>query len=334
MKIALITGVNGQDGSYLSEFLLQKGYTVIGLVRRTASSQSEKLKNIKNILNNSSFILESGDITDYSCIHYLVEKYRPNEIYNLAAQSHVGMSFSSPISTGDINFLGVLNILEVIKNSDRKIKFYQASTSEMFGDNLNCPQNENTRFSPVSPYACSKLASHHMVSTYRKSYNLFACSGILFNHESPRRGEEFVTKKITKAAARIKLGLEKEIRLGNISAHRDWGYAGDYIKAMWLMLQHNEPDDYVICTGETHSVREFLNYIFEYAKLDLEKYLIIDPKFYRPCEVPKLWGDFSKAKRILGWEPETNFKELAIMMFEEDYSFEKEKYENNTNRDL
>lgn len=323
MKTALITGINGQDGSYLAEFLINKNYTVVGIVRRTVSQKDSKFINLQNIINNKMLVLVNGDITDYSCIHSLIEKYKPDEIYNLAAQSHVGHSFESAISTVEINSLGILNILEAVKNSNRKIKIYQASTSEMFGDNSNCPQNENTRFSPVSPYACSKLSSHFLIQTYRKSYSMFACSGILFNHESPRRGEEFVTKKITKSAARIKLGLQNELRLGNISAERDWGFAGDYVKAMWLMLQHSEPDDYVICSGTTNSVKNFLEYVFDYAQLDIDKYLKIDSAYYRPCEVPRLWGDYSKAKRILGWEPEVDFKNLAKMMF--DYDLKNEK---------
>lgn len=321
-KVALITGITGQDGSYLSELLLSKGYTVIGLVRRTVCKESDKLTNVSSIVGNDRLILESGDVTDYSSIQRIISHYKPSEVYNLAAQSHVGESFKSPISTADINFIGCLNILESIRNTDVKIKFYQASTSEMYGDNINCPQNENTFFRPVSPYACAKLASHHLVGTYRKSYGIFACSGILFNHESPRRGENFVTRKITKAAARIKLGLQDELRLGNLEAQRDWGFAGDYVNAMYLMLQHSEADDYVVATGDTNSVQDFLNYTFEHAGLDPEKYVVIDPEFYRPCEVPRLWGDPSKAKRVLGWNPEVDFKELAIMMYESDFKKE------------
>ena len=324
-KIALITGINGQDGSYLAELLLKKNYTVVGLIRRTVASPESKTKNLTKILTNERLILEEGDISDLSSITNLIMKYRPREIYNLAAQSHVGTSFKAPISTTEINLIGCMNILETIKNFDRKIKFYQASTSEMFGDNIKCPQNENSLFSPVSPYACSKLAAHHMVDTYRKSYDIFACSGILFNHESPRRGENFVTRKITKAAARIKLGLQNELRLGNLAAQRDWGYAKDFTEGMWMMLQHSQPDDYVLATGKTNSVEDFLNYVFEYAELDPNKYVVIDPKFYRPCEVPRLWGDYSKAKRILKWEPKTTFKELAIMMYKEDYEKQNKK---------
>jgi len=324
-KIAFITGVNGQDGSYLSELLLSKNYTVVGLIRRTVASDESKLKNLKNIINNDRFILEEGDVCDMSSMSRIISQYRPQEIYNLAAQSHVGTSFKNPISTVEINMNGCLNILEAIRIIDCKIKFYQASTSEMFGDNIKCPQNENSEFAPVSPYACAKTSAHYLVGTYRKSYNMHASSGILFNHESPRRGEKFVTRKITKAAARIKLGLQDELRLGNLKAQRDWGFAGDYVRAMWIMLQQSSPDDYVISTGKTHSVRDFLNYVFEYAGLDVNKHVVIDPKFYRPCEVPKLWGDSSKARRILKWEPEISYKELAIMMYEEDYEKENKR---------
>ncbi len=321
-KVALVTGVNGQDGSYLAEHLIENDYTVVGLIRRTVCPEKGKLSNLFDIRNNKRLILEEGDVTDMSSIQNLLTKYRPQEIYNLAAQSHVGQSFRSPLSTVEINALGTLNILESIRNIDVNMKFYQASTSEMFGDNIKCPQNENTAFSPVSPYACAKLAAHHLVGTYRKSYGIFASSGILFNHESPRRGENFVTRKITKAAARIKLGLQDELRLGNLEAKRDWGFAGDYVKAMHMMLQHSQPDDYVISTGQANSVDDFLHYVFDYAGLNVSDYVVIDPKFYRPCEVPKLWGDSSKAKRILGWQPEVSFKQLAIMMYEQDLAKE------------
>lgn len=317
-KIALISGITGQDGSYLAEHLLNNEYTVVGLERRTVCDLSAKRSNISHLLENNKLILEDSDMTDSSSIQRLVAKYKPSEVYNLAAQSHVGTSFRSPVSTTQINLMGTLNFLEAIRNISPNTRFYQASTSEMFGDNTKCPQNENTVFSPVSPYACAKLAAHHMVDTYRKSFDLFACSGILFNHESPRRGENFVTRKITKAAARIKLGLQDELRLGNLEAQRDWGYAGDYVQAMHLMLQHGMPDDYVVATGVTNSVQDFLNYVFDYAEIDVKKHVIIDPKFYRPCEVPRLWGDPSKAKRVLGWEPKISFRELAIMMFESD----------------
>ena len=316
----MISGVNGQDGSYLSDLLISKGYIVIGLKRRTVSSDG--YKNIQHLLGNSNFIVEDADVTDSSSIFQLVSNYKPDEYYNLAAQSHVGVSFKTPVSTTEINLMGCLYALEAIRLLKPDCKFYQASTSEMFGDNIKCPQSENTYFSPVSPYACAKLAAHHMVGTYRKSYDVHASSGILFNHESPRRGENFVTRKITKAAARIKLGLQDKLFLGNLEAQRDWGYAADYVEAMWLMLQQEIPDDYVIATGQTNSVQQFLEYVFDYAGLDIKKHVFIDPKFYRPCEVPKLWGDPGKAKNKLGWQPTITFKELAEMMYEEDYKKE------------
>ena len=324
-KVAFVTGITGQDGSYLAEFLLNKDYTVVGLIRRTVSENNEKLKNLKSIVNNRRLILEYGDVTDFSSMTRIITEYMPCEIYNLAAQSHVGTSFKCPASTLEINLNGCLNLLENIRLINPKIKFYQASTSEMYGENTRCPQNENTFFQPVSPYACAKLAAHHIVQTYRKSYDIHASSGILFNHESPRRGENFVTRKITKAAARIKLGLQSELRLGNLEAERDWGFAGDYVKAMWLMLQQDKSDNYVIATGKLNSVKDFLNYVFEIAGLDVEKHVVIDPKFYRPCEVPKLWGDASKANRILKWNAETTYAQLAKMMYERDYETESKK---------
>jgi GDPmannose 4,6-dehydratase len=322
MKTAIITGVTGQDGSYLTELLLDKGYRVVGTIRRTVVDPRDKTKNINHLLSNDNLILEEADITDSSSIYHLVSKYQPEEYYNLAAQSHVGSSFKTPVSTTEINLMGCLYALEAIRLQKPSCKFYQASTSEMFGDNTICPQGLGTHFSPVSPYACAKLAAHHMVGTYRKSYGIHASSGVLFNHESPRRGENFVTRKITKAAARIKLGLQNELRLGNLEAQRDWGHAADYVRGMWLMLQQEEPDDYVLATGETNSVQEFLQYVFDCAGLNIEDHVIIDPKFYRPCEVPKLWGDPSKANKVLNWSPEYDFKKLAIEMYEEDLKTE------------
>jgi GDPmannose 4,6-dehydratase len=318
MKTAIITGVTGQDGSYLSELLIDKGYKVIGTYRRTVSDFDNKTQNISHLLKNDNFILEEADITDSASLYHLVSKYQPDEYYNLAAQSHVGTSFKTPISTTDINLMGCLYALEAIRLQKPSCKFYQASTSEMFGDNTKCPQGLGTHFSPVSPYACAKLAAHHMVGTYRKSYGIFACSGILFNHESPRRGENFVTRKITKAAARIKLGKQKELRLGNLEAQRDWGHAADYVKGMWLMLQQDTPDDYVLATGKTNSVQQFLEYVFDCAGLNIIDHVIIDPQFYRPCEVPKLWGDPSKTLDKLGWSPKYDFKSLALEMYEID----------------
>lgn len=323
MKTALITGVNGQDGSYLAEFLLEKNYRVIGTVRRTVCENNDKLKNNREALEKyakENFILESCDVTDYASVSRIINDYRPCEVYNLAAQSHVGESFRTPVATMDINIGGTINILESIRLLDKNIKFYQASTSEIFGVNTKCPQDEETAFMPASPYAAAKLCSHHLVRIYRDSYDMFACSGILFNHESPRRGENFVTRKITKAAARIKLGLQDKLHLGNLEASRDWGFAGDYVKAMWLMLQQDEPQDFVISTGKTNTVQEFLDFVFKHAELDPKDHVVIDPRFWRPLEVPKLWGNSSKAKKLLGWEAKVSMEELAVMMYENDLS--------------
>jgi len=317
MKTALVTGISGQDGSYLAELLLDKGYLVVGVVRRSAM-EDKKLVNIEHLLNNPNLILENGDLTDSASIWRLTQQYKPNEFYNLAAQSHVGASFTSPESTFEINATGVLNCLEAIRSVSPKTRFYQASTSEMFGDNTNAPQNEQTELSPVSPYACAKVAAHNLVINYRKSYGLFACSGILFNHESPRRGEQFVTRKITKAAARIKLGLQKELRLGNLDAKRDWGYAKEYVEAMWLMLQQEIASDYVIGTGKTQTIKDFINCVSEISGFDLMKYVVIDEKFKRPSEVPLLLADPWKAKQDLGWQSKTSLKELAEIMYKTD----------------
>jgi GDPmannose 4,6-dehydratase len=317
-KTAIITGVTGQDGSYLSDLLLEKDYTVVGTYRRSVSDFANKTQNIAHLMDNRNFILEEADVTDSASIYRLVHKYQPDEYYNLAAQSHVGTSFKTPVSTTEINLMGCLYALEAIRLQKPSCKFYQASTSEMFGDNVKCPQGIGTEFSPVSPYACAKLAAHHMVGTYRKSYGIYASSGILFNHESPRRGENFVTRKITKAAARIKLGLQDELRLGNLSAQRDWGHAADFVRGMWLMLQHDKADDFVLATGRTNSVQQFLEYVFDHAGLDVKDYVVIDPEFYRPCEVPKLWGDPGKAMTVLGWDPEYDFEMLALEMYESD----------------
>ena len=322
-KVAIITGVTGQDGSYLSELLLDKGYIVVGTYRRTVSDFSNKTQNIAHLLRDRNFILEEADVTDSSSLYRLVHECQPDEYYNLAAQSHVGTSFKTPVSTTEINLMGCMYALEAIRLQKPSCKFYQASTSEMFGDNTKCPQGIGSEFSPVSPYACAKLAAHHMVGTYRKSYGIFACSGILFNHESPRRGENFVTRKITKAAARIKLGLQDELRLGNLSAQRDWGHAADFVRGMYMMLQHEVPDDYVLATGRTNSVQQFLDHVFEYADLDPKKYVVIDPTFYRPCEVPKLWGNPDKAMVKLKWKPEYDFEMLAMEMYEEDLKRER-----------
>jgi len=323
MKTAVVTGITGQDGSYLAELLLEKNYKVIGLVRRS-SMEDKKLYNIQHILNNPNLTLENGDLTDAPSLWRIIGTYQPHEFYNLAAQSHVGASFTSPESTFQINATGVVNCLEAIRTLCPTTRFYQASTSEMFGDNVAAPQNEQSFLSPVSPYACAKVAAHNIVINYRKAYNLFACSGILFNHESPRRGEQFVTRKITKAAARIKLGLQKELRLGNLDAQRDWGYAKEYVEGMWLMMQHSIPDDYVLGTGKTRTILHFINCVSEIAGYNLMQHVIVDDKYKRPSEVPLLLADASKAKRVLGWEPKTNLKQLAELMYNSDLEKEKE----------
>ena len=317
-KTAIITGITGQDGSYLAESLIKKGYQVVGTIRYTSSDTKSKLKNINKIIDNKNLILEYCDITDFSAVNSIIIKHNPDEVYNLAAQSHVGVSYKNPISTMNINISGTINFLESIRINNRKIKFYQASTSEMFGINTKCPQNENTLMLPISPYAAAKLCSHNLVQIYRDSYNIFGCCGILFNHESERRGENFVTRKITKAAASIKLGLQDKLYLGNLEAFRDWGHAREYVEAMHLMLQQSEPEDFVICSGETNSVEDFLKYVFDYAGLDINSHVVIDPDLYRPAEVPRLWGDYTKAKEKLGWEPKIKCKELAQIMYDYD----------------
>jgi GDPmannose 4,6-dehydratase len=317
MSIIVLTGINGQDGSFLAESLLKEGHTVVGLVRRSAM-EDKKLENIELLLRDQNLVLENGDLTDSSSIWRLVQDYKPDEFYNLAAQSHVGASFTSPESTTQINATGVLNCLEAIRSLSPKTRFYQASTSEMYGDNASVPQSETTTLSPNSPYAVAKVYAHNLVINYRKAYGLFACSGILFNHESERRGEQFVTRKITKAAARIKLGLQTGLLLGNLDARRDWGYAPEYVEGMRLMLQQQTPDDYVLATGETHTIRDFINYVGEAAGFDLMQYVAVSPVHMRPSEVPLLLGDPTKAKRVLGWEAKTKAKELAKIMYNAD----------------
>ena len=321
MKIAIITGITGQDGSYLAELLLEKGYRVIGLKRRTSLINTDR---VDHFYNHENFQMEFFDLNDTSSIWNLINKYQPDEFYNLAAQSHVRVSFDIPENTVDGIAMGTLRILNAIKSLKPNCKFYQASSSEMYGDSPLYPQNENTPFSPASPYACAKLFAHNLVNNYRESYNLHASSGILFNHESPRRGETFVTRKITLAAARIKLGIQNKLYLGNLDAKRDWGFAGDYVKAMWLMLQQETPGDYVVATGETHTVREFLEEVFDYAELDINKHVEIDERLFRPHEVPVLQGDYTKAKEVLKWEPEIKFPHLARMMFQQDFNLLKE----------
>ena len=322
MKTAFITGITGQDGSYLADLLLSKGYKVVGLKRRTSIISTDR---VDHLFENINFSLEYGNLNDSGCLHRLLLKHKPDEIYNLAAQSHVRVSFETPEETTDFVAMGTLRLLEAMRNACPEARFYQASSSEMFGDNPENPQNEETRLMPASPYACAKVYSHNICRNYRESYRLHISSGILFNHESPRRGETFVTRKITIAAARIKLGLQDKLFLGNLEAKRDWGFAGDYVEAMWLMLQQDTPDDYVVATGETHTVREFLQEVFDYANLNVEDYVEIDERLYRPHEVPLLLGDPSKAKQKIGWTPKIKFKELAKMMYEEDYKNQKEK---------
>jgi len=318
-KTAFITGITGQDGSYLADFLLEKGYRVIGMKRRTSIISTDRIDHIfRNPDKLENFDLVYGNMNDSGCLHRLLSKYKPDEIYNLAAQSHVRVSFDTPEETADYVALGTLRLLEAVRNTCPETKFYQASSSEMFGDNPEYPQNELTRLMPASPYACSKVFAYNIVRNYRESYGIFGSSGILFNHESPRRGETFVTRKITRAAARIKLGMEDTLYLGNLDAKRDWGFAGDYVEAMWLMLQQDKPDDFVVATGEAHTVKQFLETVFERAGLSIEKHVQIDERLFRPQEVPILLGDASKAKEVLGWEPKVNFEQLAAMMYEAD----------------
>jgi GDPmannose 4,6-dehydratase len=314
MKTALITGITGQDGSYLAELLLEKGYRVIGMTRRTSTEVHER---IEHIVDNIEIV--SGDLLDQSSITSIVNDVRPNEIYNLAAQSFVPASWAQPVLTGEFTALGVTRVLEAIRHVDPSIRFYQASSSEMFGNAVESPQNERTAFYPRSPYGVAKVYAHWITVNYRESYDLFACSGICFNHESRRRGKEFVTRKISDGVARIKVGLASELRLGNLDAHRDWGFAGDYVRAMWQMLQQQRPDDFVIATGRTHSVRDFVRIAFEAAGLgSYEPYVAVDPRFVRPAEVDVLMGDASKARRVLGWAPQVSFEQLVATMVEAD----------------
>ena len=329
MKKALITGITGQDGSYLAELLLGKGYEVHGIIRRSSSFNTGRIDPIYQDphLADVRLRLAYGDLNDASSLNKLIRTIQPDEIYNLGAQSHVRVSFDVPEYTAEVTGLGTIRLLEAIRESGLKPKFYQASSSEMFGKVLEVPQRETTPFYPRSPYGAAKVYGHWITVNYREAYNIFACSGILFNHESPRRGETFVTRKITKAAARIKLGLQQDLYLGNLDAKRDWGFAGDYVEAMWLMLQQSAPDDYVIATGETHTVREFLEVAFSHLGLDWKKHVKIDPRYYRPTEVDLLIGDAGHARKKLGWEPKVRFKELAIMMADADLRMEKERLE-------
>ncbi len=318
-KTALITGVTGQDGSYLAEFLLEKGYIVYGLMRRSSSFNTGRVDRIFQDPHapNKKFNLIYGDLCDASSINSIIRTIKPDEIYNLGAQSHVRVSFDMPEYTTETVALGTLRLLEAIRESGIKTKFYQASSSEMFG-NVPGPQNELTPFSPRSPYGCAKVFAHSIATNYREAYGMFICSGILFNHESPRRGQTFVTRKITRAVANIKCGRQKKLYLGNLDAQRDWGYAPDYVKAMWLMLQQASPEDYVIATGETHSVREFLEEAFRYLGLNWEDYVEIDNRYFRPTDIQNLVGDASKAKQKLGWHPTVTFKQLVRIMVDAD----------------
>lgn len=316
-KVALITGITGQDGSYLAEFLLAKGYTVHGIMRRASVFNTERIDHIFQDPHapNKRVVLHFGDLADASNINHLLKKIQPDEIYNLGAQSHVRVSFDIPEYTANVVALGTLRFLDAIRENQIPTKFYQAGSSEMFGDVLETPQKESTPFNPASPYGASKVFAHNMCVNYRNAYNMFICNGILFNHESPRRGKTFVTRKITRGIASILSGKDDKIYLGNLDAKRDWGYAPEYVEAMWLMLQQEKPEDYVIATGETHSVREFLNEAFLLVGInDWEKYVGIDPKYYRPQEVNLLQGEYNKAKKHLGWEPKTKFKDLVKIM--------------------
>ena len=320
MKKALITGITGQDGSYLAEFLIKKGYEVHGIIRRSSSFNTQRIDHLYQDPHEKSrkLNLVYGDLNDASSLNLLIKNLRPDEIYNLGAQSHVKVSFEVPEYTAEVTGIGAIRLLEAIRDTGVKTKFYQASSSEMYGKVCATPQNEHTPFYPRSPYGAAKVYAYWMTVNYREAYHMFACNGILFNHESPRRGETFVTRKITMALARIKLGLQKRLYLGNLDAKRDWGFAGDYVEAMWLMLQQPQADDFVIATGETHSVKEFLQEAFDYAKLDWKKYVSIDKRYFRPTEVDLLLGDSSKARRVLKWKPKVNFKQLVRMMVDSD----------------
>jgi GDPmannose 4,6-dehydratase len=319
-KRAFITGTTGQDGSYLADLLLEKGYEVHGLVRRTSAIARPRIDHLQHPDHPAAgrFFLHYGDITDGLRLRDLLDEINPEEVYNLAAQSHVRVSFDEPKFSVEVDALGAMNVLEAVRRMKKPARFYQASSSEMFGKVHAVPQREDTPFHPRSPYACAKVFAHYQTQNYREAYGMFACSGILFNHESPRRGESFVTRKITLAAARIKLGLQDKLHLGNLDAKRDWGFAPDYVEAMWRMLQQDEPDDFVIATGETHSVRDFLEETFAYLELDWNRYVEIDPRLGRPSEVDLLLGDCTKAQTVLGWKPSVTFAGLARIMIDSD----------------
>lgn len=324
-KKALITGITGQDGSYLAEFLLEKGYEVHGLLRRSSSFNTDRIEHLYLDPHDpqARLFLHYGDLVDGIGLREVLSRVQPDELYNLGAQSHVRVSFDQPVYTVQSDALGTMNLLEAIRDTHKPTRFYQASSSEMYGKVRETPQKETTPFHPRSPYACAKVFSYWQTVNYRESYDMYACNGILFNHESPRRGETFVTRKITRAAARIKVGLQKQLFMGNLEAKRDWGFAGDYVEAMWLMLQQEKADDYVIATGETHSVREFLEEVFGQLQLDWKEYVKVDPKYFRPAEVDLLLGDATKARKELGWTPKVTFKALAKMMIESDLKLAK-----------
>ncbi|MGA2031919.1 MAG: GDP-mannose 4,6-dehydratase [Thermoguttaceae bacterium] len=326
-KRALITGITGQDGSYMAELLLEKGYEVHGLLRRSSSFNTGRIDHLYTDphTHSSRLLLHYGDLTDGTALTHLLQTIRPQEVYHLAAQSHVRVSFDLPIYTVQADALGTLHLLEAVRAMGNGIRFYQASSSEMFGKVVETPQTERTPFHPRSPYACAKVYSYWQTINYREAYNLFACNGILFNHESPRRGETFVTRKITRAATRIKEGLQERLYLGNLEARRDWGFAGDFVEAIWLILQQDQPDDFVIATGETRSVREFVEAVFSLVDLDWRKYVEIDPRYFRPSEVDLLLGDSSKARQKLGWKPKVSFEQLVNMMVEQDWELAREE---------
>jgi len=324
-KKALITGITGQDGSYLAELLLDKGYQVHGLVRRSSSFNTDRIDHLYKDPHNpdARLFLHYGDLVDGIGLREVLSRVQPDEVYNLGAQSHVRVSFDQPVYTVHSDAMGTIHLLEAIRDTKLPTRFYQASSSEMYGKVVETPQTEKTPFYPRSPYACAKVYSYWQTVNYRESYGMYTCNGILFNHESPRRGETFVTRKITRAAARIKVGLQNKLFLGNLEAKRDWGFAGDYVEAMWLMLQQDKAEDYVIATGETHSVAEFLDEVFGQLDLDWKKYVQVDPKYFRPAEVDLLLGDPSKARKVLGWKPKVTFKALAKMMIEADLKLAK-----------
>ena len=320
-KRALIVGITGQDGSYLSEFLVKKGYEVHGVIRRSSSFNTGRIEHLYQDPHESTVALKLhyGDLSDGSSLRKILSLVQPNEIYNLGAQSHVKVSFEQPVYTVEVDALGTIILLEAIRDTCPEARFYQAGSSEMFGKVQESPQTETTHFYPRSPYGCAKVFAHWQTINYREAYGAFACNGILFNHESPRRGETFVTRKITRAATRIKEGLQKKLYLGNLEAKRDWGFAGDYVEAMWLMLQQGKPDDYVVATGHTHSVKEFVKAVFTYLDIDWEQVVSIDSRYYRPTEVDLLLGNATKCREVLGWSPQVNFQELVKMMTEADW---------------